>query len=55
MMILVLLCMLVILAVMLSMKIYHKNAIIKQLKMKEQLLKEIIEVARSADTFRKNK
>lgn len=46
---------LLIVTFILSMKVYYKNAIIKQLKIKEQLLKEIIEVAENAGAFRKNK
>lgn len=44
-----------IVTVVLSMKVYYKNAIIKQLKTKEKLLKEIIEVAENAGAFKKNK
>lgn len=39
----------------LSMKVYYLNAIIKQLKTKEKLLIEIIEVAENAGAFKKNK
>lgn len=39
----------------LSMKVYYKNSIIKQLTLKEELLKEIIEVARNKGAFKKNK
>lgn len=44
-----------IVTVVLSMKVYYKNAIIKQLKTKEKLLKEIIEVAENAGAFKKQK
>ena len=37
------------------MKVYYKNAIIKQLTLKEKLSKEIIEVAENAGAFKKNK
>lgn len=39
----------------LSMKVYYKNAIIKQLTTKEKLLIDIIEVAENAGAFKKNK
>lgn len=39
----------------LSMKVYYLNAEIKQLKTKEKLLIEIIEVAENAGAFKKNK
>ena len=37
----------------LSMKIYYKNVEIEQLTIKEELLKEIIEVARNEGAFKK--
>lgn len=39
----------------LSMKVYYKNVEIEQLTIKEELLKEIIEVARNEGAFKKNK
>lgn len=39
----------------LSMKVYYLNAEIKQLKTKEKLLIEIIEVAENTGAFKKNK
>lgn len=46
---------LLIVTFILSMKVYYKNSIIKQLIVKEKLLKEIIEVARNEGAFKKNK
>lgn len=44
---------LLIVTFILSMKVYYKNSIIKQLKVKEKLLKDIIEVARNEGAFKK--
>lgn len=44
---------LLIVTFILSMKVYYKNVKIEQLTFKEQLLKEIIEVAENAGAFKK--